>query len=53
VADYHRAMDLVVMPSLSEGMTTMVLEAMLFGKALVVTRVGGLPEVVLDGCPAA
>ncbi|MDZ4165683.1 MAG: glycosyltransferase family 4 protein [Smithellaceae bacterium] len=49
VAEYYRAMDLVVMPSLSEGMPNVALEAMLFGKALVGTRVGGIPEVVLDG----
>lgn len=49
VAEYYRAMDLVVMPSLSEGMPNVALEAMLFGKALVATRVGGIPEVVLDG----
>ena len=49
VADYYRAMDLVVMPSLSEGMPNVALEAMLFGKALVATRVGGVPEVVVDG----
>lgn len=49
VAEYFRAMDLVVMPSLSEGMPNVALEAMLFGKALVATRVGGIPEVVLDG----
>lgn len=49
VAEYYRAMDLVVMPSLSEGMPNVALEAMLFGKALVATRVGGIPEVVVDG----
>ena len=49
VAEYYRAMDLVVMPSLSEGMPNVALEAMLFGKALVATGVGGIPEVVLDG----
>lgn len=49
VAEYYRAMDMVVMPSLSEGMPNVALEAMLFGKALVATRVGGIPEVILDG----
>jgi len=49
VAEYYRAMDMVVMPSLSEGMPNVALEAMLFGKALVATRVGGIPEVIQDG----
>jgi glycosyltransferase involved in cell wall biosynthesis len=49
VTEYYRAMDMVVMPSLSEGMPNVALEAMLFGKALVATRVGGIPEVILDG----
>lgn len=49
MAAYYRAMDLVVMPSLSEGMPNVALEAMLFGRALVATRVGGIPEVVADG----
>jgi glycosyltransferase involved in cell wall biosynthesis len=49
VAEYYRAMDLVVMPSLSEGMPNVALEAMLFGKAMVATRVGGVSEVVLEG----
>jgi glycosyltransferase involved in cell wall biosynthesis len=49
MAAYYRAMDLVVMPSLSEGMPNVALEAMLFGRALVATSVGGIPEVVADG----
>lgn len=49
VSDFYKAMDIVVMPSLSEGMPNVALEAMLFGKAVVATRVGGIPEVVLDG----
>lgn len=49
LGEYYRAMDLVVMPSLSEGMPNVALEAMLFGKAMLATRVGGVPEVVVDG----
>lgn len=49
MAPFYRGCDLVVMPSLSEGMPNVALEAMAFGKALVATRVGGVPEVVLDG----
>jgi len=48
VGDFYRAMDLVVMPSLSEGMPNVALEAMMFGKPVVASRVGGVPEVVVD-----
>ncbi len=42
-------LDLVVLASTSEGMPLVTLEAMATGKALVVTRCGGAPEVVDDG----
>lgn len=48
VAPFHRVFDLVVLPSLSEGMPNVALEAMLFGKPVIATRVGGVPEVVVD-----
>jgi len=42
--------DVVVLPSVSsEGPSTVVLEALALGKAVVATRVGGIPEVVEDG----
>ena len=37
------------MPSLSEGMPLSLLEAMAEGVPPVVTKVGGMPEVVQDG----
>jgi len=49
LGDYYRAMDLVAMPSLSEGMPNVALEAMIFGKPVVASRVGGVPEVVVEG----
>ncbi|MBJ6723675.1 glycosyltransferase [Geomesophilobacter sediminis] len=49
VAPYYDAADLVVLPSFSEGMPNVALEAMMFGKPVVASRVGGVPEVVVDG----
>lgn len=49
VGDFYRAMDVLVMPSLSEGMPNVALEAMMFAKPVVASRVGGVPEVVVDG----
>lgn len=43
------AADLVVVPSLNEGMGRVVVEAMALGRAVVATRVGGIPAVVVDG----
>ena len=42
------SLDLLVMPSLSEGLCTTLLDAMVRGVPIVATTVGGMPEV-LDG----
>jgi glycosyltransferase involved in cell wall biosynthesis len=44
------ACDLVVLPSLSEALPTALMEAAAAGRPVVATRVGGVPEVVQDGC---
>ena len=44
--DYFPALDLYVMPSLSEGLGSSVLHAMAHGVPVVASRVGGLPEIV-------
>jgi L-malate glycosyltransferase len=49
VLSLHRAFDLFVMSSVTEGLGTSLLDAMAAGKAIVATRAGGIPEVVADG----
>jgi glycosyltransferase involved in cell wall biosynthesis len=49
VPDILAAGDLWVMPSLSEGLPIALLEAMLAGKAIVSSAVGGIPDVLSGG----
>lgn len=49
VGSWLAAADLVVLPSLHEGLGSVLLDAMDHGKAIVATRVGGIPELVSDG----
>lgn len=48
-APYYELMDLSVLTSLSEGLSMTLLESMKHGLPVVATRVGGNPELVVDG----
>jgi len=46
IEELYPALDLVVIPSLSEGLPNVLLESLLYGKPVVATEVGGIPEVL-------
>mgnify|MGYP003289978103 CR=1 FL=1 len=49
LAQWYGQMDIVLMPSRSEGFGLTAIEAMANGCVMVASNVGGLPEVVRDG----
>ncbi|HIP84823.1 MAG TPA: glycosyltransferase family 4 protein [Methanothermococcus okinawensis] len=48
VAKYLRRCSFLVLPSISEGLGMTVLEAMASGKCVIGSKVGGIPELILD-----
>lgn len=44
-----QAADFLVLPSRDEGLSNVVLEAMAAGRAVIATRVGGNPTLIVDG----
>ena len=48
-AAHYRCMDMLILPSFSEGMPNAALEGMTAGLPVIASKVGGLPEVVADG----
>ena len=49
VLSLHKAFDIFVMSSVTEGLGTSLLDAMACAKPIVATTAGGIPEVVVDG----
>jgi glycosyltransferase involved in cell wall biosynthesis len=47
--DLLAAADSILIPSLNEGFPRTAIEAMAAGKPIVATRVGGIPEAIIDG----
>ena len=46
---YYRAADVFILPSISEGLSNSMLEAMACGVAILASRVGGAKEAVIPG----
>ncbi|MCQ8117672.1 TIGR03088 family PEP-CTERM/XrtA system glycosyltransferase [Methylomonas rosea] len=49
IPEILRSLDIFVLPSKAEGISNTILEAMASGLPIIATRVGGNPELVLDG----
>jgi glycosyltransferase involved in cell wall biosynthesis len=49
VSEYVKRCSFLILPSLSEGLGMVLLEAMASGKAVIGTNVGGIPELIMDG----
>jgi glycosyltransferase involved in cell wall biosynthesis len=47
--EIFQAMDLLVLPSLTEGLPNVILEAFACAKPVIATNVGGVPEIVENG----
>lgn len=50
VSDYMASADLYLQPSRSEGLPLALMEAASFSLPLIGSRVGGIPEIIMEGC---
>jgi len=48
IDDIYKAIDLVVLPSLREGMPLVILESFANKKLVIASKVGGIPEIIQD-----
>jgi len=46
ILEYFKAADLVLLPSMIEGISIAILESMALSKSVITTRVGGNPEII-------
>ncbi len=53
VPELMRALDVFVLPSINEGISNTILEAMATGRPVVAGRAGGNPELIVDGLTGA
>jgi len=49
IVNWINSCDLFVLPSISEGSPTIIPEVMACGKPIVATRVGGVPDLAIEG----
>jgi glycosyltransferase involved in cell wall biosynthesis len=49
VSGFYAAFDVLLLPSVNEGTPVSAIEALAAGRPVVATRVGGVPDVVVDG----
>jgi glycosyltransferase involved in cell wall biosynthesis len=49
VKDYLNSFDLFILPSLSEGLSSAILNAMASSLPVIATEVGGIPELIIHG----
>lgn len=49
LAEYFAAARVMVLPSLSEGLPRVIVEAMMTGSPVIGTRISGIPDIIDDG----
>lgn len=49
IEEYYKAIDIFILPTLSEGLGISLLEAMASKKPIIAAETGGIPEIIKDG----